>query len=223
MNPNYYETVVPPNASGGRITNPQPRGRMGRFFGAAGRFTVEVVKVVVVALAIIIPVRVFLFQPFQVNGQSMLPNFEDRDYLVIDEITYRFRDPERGEVVVFRYPKDRTQYFIKRIIGLPGETIRVRDGSLFLVVDGTETKVDEETYLPSTTATTGNEQEVVLGEDEYYVLGDNRSASSDSRSWGALPRSDIVGRAWVRAWPFSRASGIETPTYEFLMPLEKVF
>ncbi len=220
MNPNYPEAVVPPSTRGNRAGNPQSRGVFGRFFGAAGRFIFEVVKVVVVALAIIIPVRVFLFQPFQVNGQSMLPSFEDRDYLVIDEITYRFRGPERGEVVVFRYPKDRTQFFIKRIVGLPGETVRVKDGSLFIVMDGKESKLGEEAYLPSTTATTGNEQEVVLGEDEFFVLGDNRSASSDSRSWGVLPRSDIVGRAWVRAWPFNRAAGIDTPEYDFLMPLE---
>jgi len=215
----YPDIVVPPRGRGGQYGVLPPRGPFGRFFGAAGRFSAEVVKVVVVALAIIIPVRVFLMQPFQVNGQSMEPSFADRDYLVIDEITYRFRGPERGEVVVFRYPKDRTQFFIKRIIGLPGETVRVKDGSIFLEIDDKEAKLDEGDYLPGKIGTTGTDQEVILGADEYYVLGDNRSASSDSRSWGPLPRSDIVGRAWVRAWPFSRATNIETPDYDLLTPL----
>ena len=148
----------------------------------------------------------------------MDPTFLNRDYLVIDEISYRLRSPERGEVIVFRFPRDRSQFFIKRIIGLPGETVRVKDGGVFIVSNGREHKLDESAYLPDGTVTGGANQEVVLASDEYFVLGDNRGASSDSRSWGPIKRSDMVGRAWVRAYPFDRATAIQTPAYDLLSP-----
>jgi len=190
------------------------RGPVGRFFGSASRFIVEVGKVVLVALAIIIPVRMWIVQPFSVSGSSMDPTFANRDYLVIDEISYRFRAPERGDVVVFRFPRDRTQFFIKRIIGLPGETVHVRDGGVFIDSGTGQVELDESSYLPDGVVTGGVTQEVVLDDDEYFVLGDNRAASSDSRTWGPIQRSDIVGRAWVQAFPFDRAHVVDSPTYD---------
>jgi len=219
MVPPVDDIALPPSA-GKRdqrtLAQPSPAGR---FFGATGRFLFEVGKIVLIALVIIVPVRMFLFQPFQVNGSSMVPSFENRDYLVVDEISFRFRKPERGEVIIFRFPRDRSQFFIKRIIGLPGETVRINDGHVFVKIGGQFQKIDESLYLSGDVATIGSNQEVILGSDEYFVMGDNRDASSDSRAWGPIVRSDIIGRAWVRAWPFDKAEGISTPQYNFLIPL----
>jgi signal peptidase I len=208
--PYRSDFVVPPRH--GSTRTPTFRTPQGRFFGAAGRFIFEVAKVVLVALAIIIPIRVFVIQPFQVNGQSMAPNFSDRDYLVVDEISYRFREPERGEVIIFRFPRDRSQFFIKRIIGMPGETVRIKEEGVFIVRNGNEVQLDESFYL-SNLLDNGPVQEVVLAENEYFMLGDNRGASSDSRSWGPITRDDIIGRAWIRAWPFNSTKSIPIPTY----------
>jgi len=184
------------------------------FWRSAGEFIVEIVKVVIISLAIIIPVRYFLIQPFYVKGASMEPNFYDHEYLIIDEIGYRFTQPQRGDIVVFRYPKDPRQYFIKRIIGLPGETIKIKDGRVFVVnaehADGLA--IDEELYLPETVKTAGN-KEVQLAADEYYVLGDNREYSLDSRNFGPVPARLVIGRVWLRGWPFDRITVFSTPNY----------
>ena len=168
-------------------------------------FVWEILKIVIISLAIIIPIRYFLIQPFYVKGASMDPNFFDGDYLIIDEISYRFSAPEREDVIIFRYPLDQSQFFIKRIIGLPGETVKVEDGKVFIknksIASG-EFVLDESSYLENI-STAGN-LEMSLGDDEYFVLGDNRDASSDSRKWGAIKKDYIIGRAWVRAWPFNR-------------------
>jgi len=161
-------------------------------------FTWEILKIVIISLAIIVPIRYFLIQPFFVKGASMEPNFLDGDYLIIDEISYRFEVPQRGDVIIFRYPLDQTQFFIKRVIGLPGEKIKVIDDSVF--VNGKP--LNESRYLQGV-ETAGN-VEVLLGDNEYFVLGDNRQASSDSRRWGEVDKKFIIGRAWLRAWPFDR-------------------
>lgn len=161
----------------------------------------EVVKVVVISLAIIFPVRYFLVQPFFVIGASMEPNFQSGNYLIIDELSYRLRPPERGEVIVFKYPHNPKEYYIKRIIGLPGETVAVKNGKIAIKnAENLEGFIlDESEYISEYT---GRDTERTLGENEYFVLGDNRDASSDSRTWGALPKDLIVGRAWVRVFPF---------------------
>ena len=164
-------------------------------------FFFDFLKVFVMAVAIIIPVRWFLFQPFVVTGDSMRPNFHDGNYLIIDELTYRFRQPERGEVVVMRFPKDTSQFFIKRIVGLPGEHLVIRDGRV--TIYNTEHPSGftlDESYLPSQNITYGNIDRK-LDPDEFFVLGDNRLSSSDSRIWGVLPRQDIVGRVYLRLYP----------------------
>ena len=131
----------------------------------------------------------------------MEPSFYDHEYLIIDEISYRFNEPERGDIVVFRYPNDPRQFFIKRIIGLPGERVVVADNQvrLFKPNDKEGQILDEDTYLGSS-MTTGN-KDMILSEDEYFLMGDNRSASLDSRVFGAVPRDFIVGRVWFRGWP----------------------
>ena len=127
----------------------------------------EVVKVVLISLAIILPVRMFLIQPFYVEGASMEPSFYDKEYLIINEITYRFNEPQRGEVIVFKYPKNPRQYYIKRIIGLPGETIEIRDGQVYI-----NNEILGEEYIELLSS--DNRRTVVLGDNEYFVLGDNR-------------------------------------------------
>lgn len=181
-------------------------------------FVFEVVKVVVISLAIIIPVRYFLIQPFYVKGASMEPSFYDHEYLIIDEITYRFREPERGEIVVFKYPKRPSEYYIKRVIGLPGETVEVADGNVYVYTADTNRKVQlEETYLSEGADTIGGTlSKVTLGTDEYYVLGDNRSHSKDSRSFGAVKDSFIVGRVLFRGWPLDRVGTFAVPEYELI-------
>ena len=171
-------------------------------------FIWEILKIVIIALVIVIPIRYFLFQPFIVKGQSMEPNFEDSNYLIVDELSYRFRDPQRGEVVVFRYPRNVSQRFIKRIIGLPGEKIEIE--ASVVMVDGKI--LDESEYFPSGVQTLGNIQ-ISLDENEYFVLGDNRISSFDSRQWGTLPRKNIIGRVLIRAWPITTLTKIEVPSY----------
>jgi signal peptidase I len=164
-------------------------------------FVGELLHVVIISLAIIIPIRYFLIQPFYVKGASMEPSFYDHEYLIIDEISYRFNEPRRGDIVVFRYPSDPRQYFIKRIIGLPGEIVKVSGGKVALSseADAEGSVLDETAYL-GTTFTSG-EKETKLGAGEYFLMGDNRGASLDSRVFGGVPRSFIVGRVWFRGWP----------------------
>jgi len=169
-------------------------------------FIWEITKIVVISLAIIIPIRYYLIQPFFVRGASMEPNFDNGQYLVIDEISYRFNSPERGDVIVFKYPLDPSQYYIKRIIGLPGEKVEIRDNSIFIYKSSSSEGeiLDESYYLPEGRITRGSIN-IQLSNQEYFVLGDNRSASSDSRQWGSLPKDNIIGRVWLRAWPFDSA------------------
>ena len=172
----------------------------------------EVAKIVILALVIVIPIRYFVFQPFIVKGLSMEPNFHNGDYLIIDEISYRFKQPERGEVIVFKYPKDPSQRFIKRVIGLPQEKVELQYDQIIITNKFGERKVlDESNYLVSQAQL--GEMAVTLGENEYFVLGDNRMHSFDSRKWGALKRENIVGRAIVRAWPPRVMAMIPVPSY----------
>ncbi|MBI1957376.1 MAG: signal peptidase I [Candidatus Niyogibacteria bacterium] len=139
-----------------------------KLFGGAW----EIIKFALVVLVVVLPIRFYVAQPFIVSGASMVPTFESGNYLIIDEFTYTFiREPQKGEVIVFRYPNDPSKFFIKRVVGLPGEEV---------IVDG---------------------REWTLAADEYFVMGDNRLQSLDSRSFGALPRSNITGRALLRLWP----------------------
>ena len=175
-------------------------------------FIWEITKIVIIALLIVVPIRTFLFQPFSVRGESMVPTFENGDYLIIDEISYRFQVPQRGEVIVFRFPRLPSQRYIKRIVGLPGETVEIKDGKVMISNQRESYILDESGYLPSDIFTKG-ETLISLADNQYFVLGDNRYASADSRSWGALPRENIIGRVFLRAWPFTAFAKIEAPEY----------
>jgi len=180
-----------------------------------GMFFIELIKVAVLAGITIALVRYFLFKPFYVKGASMEPNFIEKDYLIIDELTYRFREPERGETVVFDAPIGDGSYYLKRVIGLPGEQIKVEDNKVVVFNEKyPQGYVLEEDYIQDLGKTSGFVS-VTLGPNQYFVLGDNRLASFDSRRFGPVPGNDIVGKAWVRGWPFSRAATFEKPDYNF--------
>lgn len=172
----------------------------------------EFIKIIIIALIIVLPIRYFLFQPFIVKGDSMVPNFHTGDYLIVDEISSRFKDFQRGDVVVLKYPLDTTQRFIKRVIGLPGETVEVKNGKITILSNGQTIMLDEKKYLPNSLMTDGNVLVTLKGE-EYFVMGDNRPFSYDSRKFGVLPRKDIVGRAIFRIFPISAMSYISEPSY----------
>lgn len=158
----------------------------------------DFLRFIIISAVIIIPIRTWVAQPFLVRGASMEPTFDDGEYIIIDELSYYFRSPERGEVLVFRYPEDPSKFFIKRVIGLPGETIEIRDNKIFLVKDKERTQLKEE-FLEGVLTTP--DQITTLKEGEYFMMGDNRLFSSDSRRWGTLPENLIVGRAFLRLWP----------------------
>ena len=181
-------------------------------FKKALSFIWELVKIALIAFVIVAPIRYFLFQPFIVKGESMSPNFENGDYLIVDEISYRFSEPERGDVIVFNWPKDKSQRFIKRVIGLPGETVKVSNGIVQIISTDGKTITLDEKYLPADLKTYG-EVTTAIGENEYFVLGDNRDYSYDSRSWGIVPRSDIIGKAFLRIFPITSLSAISVPAY----------
>lgn len=185
------------------------------FFEEAMIFFWEVAKVIIISFAIIVPVRYFLIQPFYVKGASMEPNFFDHEYLIVDQITYRFRNPQRGDVVVFRYPRDPSEFFIKRVIGLPGETVVVKNNKV-IVYNEThkEGKVLEESYLSLDEENTGNVTEK-MEKDEYFLMGDNRSESLDSRIFGPIKRKNVIGKVFFRGWPLHRVGFfVEEKKYE---------
>lgn len=171
----------------------------------------EVLEVVVIAVATVFAIRTFLLQPFLVSGASMEPNFREGDYLFVDRLTYRVREPIRGETVVFRYPEEPSTFFIKRIIGLPGEVIRIENGTIW-VSRGDEEQELGEVYLSPEYRGSGSFR-TTLGTDEYFVMGDNRNASFDSRNWGSLPEENIIGIVRMRVFPFTAFGAVKAPHY----------
>lgn len=165
----------------------------------------DLVKFALIALLIVIPIRIFIAQPFIVRGASMEPTFNGGEYLIVDQLSYRLEEPERGDVIILRYPKDESVFFIKRIIGLPGETVEIVGESVIVQPSKSEVPLTlDESYIPE--GMLQNEYGVyALGDDEYFVMGDNRRESSDSRSWGPLPEENVIGKAFVRLLPFTRA------------------
>ncbi|MDO5561275.1 MAG: signal peptidase I [bacterium] len=174
----------------------------------------DFVETIVVSLAIFFVIYIFIAQPHQVNGHSMDPTMQTGEYLLTEKISYRLREPERGEIIVFKAPASACIGsgcdFIKRIIALPGETVKIVDGKFY--VNGQA--LDESTYLAGTTITqpgayTADEREITLGTDQYFVSGDNRANSADSRYWGPISKNAIIGRAFVSYWPFAKMGLIE--------------
>lgn len=164
----------------------------------------DIIKFALIALLIVLPIRLFIAQPFIVRGSSMDPVFKNGEYLIVDQLSYRLDEPKRGDVVVMRYPKDPSVFFIKRIIGLPGETVELQGSKVIIRKGiGQEPVNLDESFIDSSRLE--NEYGTyALSADEYFVMGDNRIASSDSRVWGNLPREDIVGRALIRLFPVDR-------------------
>lgn len=189
----------------------KPRNLVLTIFVGTAVFIYDVFKTVTTVLGIAFLIRFFLIQPFYVSGQSMEPTFENNQYIIVDQVSYRFKAPKRGDVVVFKYPRNVAFSFIKRVVGLPGETVSIHNGDVTIFNDEHPNgiKLDED-YIETQTS-----QEVrrVLKEDEFFVLGDNRSNSSDSRHWGALSRHLIIGKVWVVLYPFSDFKTVPAPAY----------
>jgi signal peptidase I len=177
----------------------------GNFLRKLWLWFLDFVETIVIALAIFVVVYRFLFQPHQVKGNSMYDNFHDGEYLLTDKVSYRFRSPQRDDVVVFKAPGNEDYDYIKRLIALPGDEVRVAGGRVF--INGQ--LLDESGYLdPRIMTQSGTyakeNQTVTVPENQYFVMGDNRNNSSDSREWGTVPAENIVGKAWVRYWPVNR-------------------
>lgn len=179
----------------------------------------ELLRFTVLVLIVVIPLRIFIAQPFIVNGESMLPTFENGDYLIVDELTYRHSEPERGEVIVFRLPMNKKRFLIKRVIGLPGETIVINGSKITITKNDSKAIQLDEDYLNGNFSSYGTWE---LQDDEYFVMGDNRNNSSDSRSWGVLDRDLIIGKTFLRLFPFNHLGlkpGQEEPNQiEVILP-----
>lgn len=166
----------------------------------------EFIKFFIIAALIVVPIRMWVAQPFIVSGSSMVPNFHNGEYLVIDEFSYHFREPQRGEVIIFRYPNDLSKFFIKRIIGLPNERLEINNNEIRVFNEEFPDGVFlNENFLQNENIHMAN-MNVSLNSDQYFVMGDNRNMSSDSRNWGPLGENLIIGRAWLRLWPFNEIS-----------------
>lgn len=160
----------------------------------------EIVKLALISLLIVVPFRLYIAQPFVVEGASMYPTFKNGNYLIVDEVTYHFKAPVRGSVLVFKYPKDPSKSFIKRVIGLPGEIITIKEGKVTIVNNENPKGITlDEPYIQ---LTKDDNLSFTLAEGEYFVMGDNRAQSADSRLWGPVPEDDIIGRPLFRVVPF---------------------
>ncbi len=180
-------------------TENEPRGK-------ASSFIKDLVVFVIIALAVVIPIRFWVAQPFVVSGASMHPTFETGQYLVVNQFSYHFTNPNRGDVIIFKYPLDVSQYFIKRVIGLPGETVSIA-GSVVTIKNAAHPEgftLSEPYILPADQSQ--NMMTITLSPDQYFVMGDNRNESSDSRIWGPVPRNLIVGTPLFRLLPLSTLS-----------------
>lgn len=174
----------------------------------------DFIEAIVFALAIFVVVYLFLFQPNQVKGSSMYPTFKDGEFIFTDKVSYRLGKPQRGDVVVFRSPKNQDVDFIKRVVALPGETVKISNGRVY--VNGSV--LNENSYLSGEVATgpegylTEN-QEIVVPEGKYFVMGDNREHSSDSRDFGPVEPHEFVGKVFFRYWPVTELGKINSGTY----------
>lgn len=178
-----------------------------------GAFFIDILQVVVFAVAIFLFIYLLILQPHKIKGESMYPSFLDGEFLLTDKVTYRFREPARGDVIVFKAPVNENDEYIKRIIGIPGDKVVVKNG--FVYLNGT---MLTETYLAKGTFSASGRfikegEEYTVPAGSYFVLGDNRSHSSDSRAWGFVTKAEITGRAWLVYWPPEKAGTIPTVTF----------
>lgn len=164
----------------------------------------DLVQTIVIAGAIFVVIYAFLFRPYQVNGHSMDPTFQNGEYVLTNLITLRFSPLKRGDIIVFHAPPEKDKDYIKRVIGLPGDRIKVQDGQVYL----NGKKLDQLSFLSSSVYTNGGAflgegDEVVVPEDDYFTMGDNREFSSDSREWGFVPKDKIIGKSFFVYWPLN--------------------
>ena len=191
---------------------------MGNLVKKIGEFFLDIIETLVIGLSIFLVVYLFAMQPHQVNGQSMVPNFESGEYVLTDKVSYKLRNPVRGEVIVFHAPESANCAkgtgcdFIKRVLAVPGETVAVNNDAI--IVNGEPLP---EYYIPEDFDTIAGDfmrgRTITLGPTEYFAVGDNRPYSSDSRSWGPITKDDIVGRAFFRYWPVPVLGPIKKATY----------
>jgi len=173
----------------------------------------ELLRFAMLAFLIVLPIRILIAQPFIVSGSSMYPTFQDGNYLIVDQISYRFEEPNRGDIIIFRFPKDKKKFFIKRIIGLPNESIKIDGSKITIMNDNHPDGFDlNEQYVKNLAF---DNMTVVLGNDEFFVMGDNRNSSSDSRSWGNVKENLIIGHVLLRLLPINQI-GIFPGEYEFV-------
>ncbi|MBI2103741.1 signal peptidase I [Candidatus Woesebacteria bacterium] len=178
-----------------------------------GAFFLDILQVVIFAGAIFLVLYLLVMQPHKIKGNSMEPNYHDGEYLLTDKVTYRFNQPNRGDVVIFKAPGESGDDYIKRIIGLPGEKVSLSSGKVYV-----DSKVIEEAYIPADFRTSQGTflqegKEVVVPENQFFVLGDNRNHSADSRSFGFIEKSSIIGRAWLLYWPINNLGIIQGVAY----------
>lgn len=175
-------------------------------------FLVDTIQSILVAAAIFLVIYMFLLRPFQVNGDSMFPNFKNTEYVLTNLITLRFHKPVQGDVIVFKAPPEPDKDFIKRVIGLPGDTIMVQNGDVY--VNGN--KFDQSSFLQPDVKTYGGSflkdgDTVTVPAGEYFVMGDNRPYSSDSREWGFVPEANIIGESMLVYWPITDWKLVKNP------------
>jgi signal peptidase I len=180
-----------------------------------GAFFLDILEVVVFAVGIFFFIYLLIMRPHKISGQSMMPNFQDAEYLLTEKVTYYARNPNRGDVVVFMPPISTTDEFIKRVIGLPGEQVMVKDGHVYI-----NDRELAEPYLKDNVITSGGPflpegQEFTVPTGDYFVMGDNRQNSSDSRYWGPITKKVMTGRAWVAYWPPNLSGVVPKPKYNF--------
>jgi signal peptidase I len=180
-----------------------------------GAFFLDVLEVIVFAVGIFFFIYLLIMRPHKISGQSMMPNFQDAEFLLTEKVSYYTRGPNRGDVVVFMPPVSDTDEFIKRVVGLPGERIMIKDGRIYI-----NERLLQESYIGSGVVTSGgpflgDNKEYFIPDGQYFVLGDNRPNSSDSRYWGPITKKMITGRAWIAYWPVNIMGVVQKPSYNF--------
>ena len=206
-----------PSSSGNDQENSAPENPGFSFWGeikSIFKETLEFLLTLALAVGLVLFVRAYVIQPFIISGDSMFPNFINNELIVVNELTYHFEQPQRGDVIVFKYPLNTSEDFIKRVIGLPGETVSIKDGKVYIynAAHPNGIALNESQYL-NADVYTGHDMTMQLGPNQYFVMGDNRPDSRDSRFGWNVPRSDIIGKVFVVVWPFNDAHAFQTPTY----------
>ena len=192
-----------------------PTEKIASAFSSVGQFLLSFLETVVVALVISIVLYLFIMTPHEVIGNSMHPTYQNGEYLMANKLLYKFNEPQRGDVIIFKYSD--TQDFIKRVIGLPGDKVMLKDGHIYI----NDKLVDESSYLSNSIYTNGGEflhegETTTVPEGQYFVCGDNRPHSSDSRTFGPITKENIKGKAWLVYYPFSQFRIAQHETYKNL-------